>query len=181
MNDKPKCCIEGCGNVAASQGHGKYRRYCERHRRMKIKPVLPAPLCKAPGCPNPAKECHRNSYYRFCDEHQASRPAKRQAGECQYPGCQSNTYKGRPLCCLHRLGPYHQALKELSYLPCSLCGWDKSFCDRDRIKPGSEGGTYRLENVRPLCPNCHRERHHQKPLGLIPLTSLIPLSTLQPI
>lgn len=50
--------------------------------------------------------------------------------------------------------------RECSQLPCSQCGWNKSYCDRHRIIPGSEGGKYIKENVIPLCPNCHREEHH---------------------
>jgi hypothetical protein len=36
---------------------------------------------------------------------------------------------------------------------CEQCGWDKSYCDRHRIKP--ELG-YVNGNVKILCPNCHR-------------------------
>jgi len=36
---------------------------------------------------------------------------------------------------------------------CENCGWDKAYCDRHRITP--ELG-YIKENVKILCPNCHR-------------------------
>jgi hypothetical protein len=36
---------------------------------------------------------------------------------------------------------------------CSICGWDKAPCDRHRIN--KEIG-YIKENIRVLCPNCHR-------------------------
>lgn len=36
---------------------------------------------------------------------------------------------------------------------CERCGWNEAHCDRHRIKP--ELG-YIRENVKILCPNCHR-------------------------
>lgn len=36
---------------------------------------------------------------------------------------------------------------------CELCGWEEAPCDRHRIDP--KRGYYR-ENVKVLCPNCHR-------------------------
>jgi len=38
---------------------------------------------------------------------------------------------------------------------CSRCGWVGP-CDRAHIIPKKLGGTYASENIRILCPNCHR-------------------------
>lgn len=40
---------------------------------------------------------------------------------------------------------------------CEICGWNRSYCDRHRLVP-KKG--YVKENVIVLCPNCHREAHH---------------------
>ena len=45
---------------------------------------------------------------------------------------------------------------------CFLCGWDKTYCDRHRIKTGAEGGRYVTGNVLIVCPNCHRLIHSGK-------------------
>lgn len=39
---------------------------------------------------------------------------------------------------------------------CMNCGWDKAKCDRHRLVPGNG---YTIENVKILCPNCHRLVH----------------------
>jgi hypothetical protein len=36
---------------------------------------------------------------------------------------------------------------------CENCGWDRAYCDRHRIVPKLG---YIRENVKVLCPNCHR-------------------------
>ncbi len=56
---------------------------------------------------------------------------------------------------------YEKGVYVLSRQPCSKCGWNKSYVDRDRID--SKKG-YTIDNVNPLCPNCHRI----KTLGLLP-------------
>ena len=39
---------------------------------------------------------------------------------------------------------------------CEQCGWDKATCDRHRIEKNKG---YAVENVKVLCPNCHRLAH----------------------
>ena len=41
----------------------------------------------------------------------------------------------------------------IANLKCEVCGWDKDACDRHRIEPKLG---YTKDNVRILCPNCHR-------------------------
>lgn len=43
--------------------------------------------------------------------------------------------------------------KKIKNKNCVSCGWDKAYCDRHRI---DNLLGYKLENVRILCPNCHR-------------------------
>lgn len=64
-----------------------------------------------------------------------------------------------------RICQYHHLLKlrsknkdrDRKYLipndKCDICGWDKAYCDRHRIVP--EIG-YTRNNIKILCPNCHR-------------------------
>jgi len=40
---------------------------------------------------------------------------------------------------------------------CEKCGWNLAPCDRHRINPT---GPYTRENVKVLCPNCHRLKHY---------------------
>ena len=49
----------------------------------------------------------------------------------------------------------------MSKLPCSRCGWNKSYCDKHRIIQGKDGGKYTEENTIPLCPNWHRVEHNK--------------------
>ena len=65
----------------------------------------------------------------------------------------------RTVCAFHRSGMSNTDIselfkqkKELVNKKCSHCGWVGP-CDRDKIIP-SKG--YIKENVRILCPNCHR-------------------------
>jgi rubredoxin len=44
-------------------------------------------------------------------------------------------------------------------LRCQMCGWDKAPCDRHRINPHKG---YSLDNVKVLCPNCHRLEHFKR-------------------
>ena len=46
--------------------------------------------------------------------------------------------------------------KHISNVSCDRCGWSLSFCDRHRIIPGLG---YTRDNVKILCPNCHRLEH----------------------
>lgn len=42
---------------------------------------------------------------------------------------------------------------------CAICGVfskEQTFFEVDRLLPGKDGGTYDVENIRLLCPNCHR-------------------------
>jgi len=95
-------------------------------------------------------------------------------GECFMYGC---NYKQRPkgknrrgiktydfLCDYHhRLkykiknpGEASTKMKWVKSIPndeCCLCGWNKAPCDRHRMV--KEKG-YTLDNIRILCPNCHR-------------------------
>lgn len=44
-------------------------------------------------------------------------------------------------------------------IPCEVCGWQKTTCDRHHIIPLSDGGKDKIKNVIVLCPNCHRLAH----------------------
>lgn len=87
---------------------------------------------------------------------------------CQIEGCDRKArnkgfYKGKT-----RYGntcEYHHKNKEkldnffrknIENKSCEVCGWDKAPCDRHRLDP-SLG--YVKENVKILCPNCHRLFH----------------------
>lgn len=48
---------------------------------------------------------------------------------------------------------YTHIVDRISNLKCDICGWDKDICDRHRLNP--EIG-YTKENIKILCPNCHR-------------------------
>lgn len=67
-------------------------------------------------------------------------------------------YKGQKrfdnVCSFHHSGtePYYKYKIENS--KCELCGWDEAPCDRHRLIP--ELG-YVKENIKILCPNCHRK------------------------
>lgn len=43
--------------------------------------------------------------------------------------------------------------KKIKNSVCVACGWDKAYCDRHRI---NNLLGYKQENIRILCPNCHR-------------------------
>lgn len=53
-------------------------------------------------------------------------------------------------------GPTKAASKALKEEPCSRCGWGEAPCDRHRMDK-TKG--YTKENVKVLCPNCHRLEH----------------------
>jgi hypothetical protein len=65
---------------------------------------------------------------------------------------------------------FSQSIKNLSKIPCYNCGWNLSYTDRHRIKPGREGGKYTRENIQSLCPNCHRV----ETLGVIRFSAIEP-------
>ncbi len=46
--------------------------------------------------------------------------------------------------------------KHIKNATCETCGWSQSYCDRHRIVP-TVG--YTRDNVKILCPNCHRLEH----------------------
>lgn len=95
---------------------------------------------------------------------------------CRYDGCKrkgrnKGFYKGKIrydiYCEIHHRLRYggiatFEALFRKQHIDnssCELCGWDKAPCDRHRIKP--ELG-YTKENVKVLCPNCHRLEEMEK-------------------
>jgi hypothetical protein len=51
-------------------------------------------------------------------------------------------------------------MRKNKLIPCEVCGWKLTTCDKHRMKPGKDGGTYESGNVLILCPNCHRLAHH---------------------
>ena len=51
-----------------------------------------------------------------------------------------------------------QGLLDSTKNACERCGWNKSYCDRHRLKHGAK---YTKENVIILCPNCHRIEHQK--------------------
>lgn len=87
---------------------------------------------------------------------------------CEYPLCEKLTrnkgfYKGKirydRFCSWHHkrsdgkpVSPYFLK-NNLPNMKCEVCGWDKTYCDRHRLIP--EKG-YTAENIKILCPNCHR-------------------------
>lgn len=48
---------------------------------------------------------------------------------------------------------YWEGRSSIPNKKCELCGWNKAPCDRHRID-NKKG--YFAENVKVLCPNCHR-------------------------
>ncbi len=46
--------------------------------------------------------------------------------------------------------------KEHLFDNCCLCGWADSTVDLAHIISKASGGQYELDNIVPLCPNCHR-------------------------
>ena len=110
------------------------------------------PKCVMLGCNNLAMKTHKRitsntiqqgGWYcdKFCQKHHRKKYSMR-IGSSKKTGCLS--------------------LKKLSSLPCELCGWHKARCDLHRIIHGSEGGKYFRENIKILCPNCHRLQHPEK-------------------
>lgn len=88
--------------------------------------------------------------------------------KCQIEGCKKlgrnkGFYKGKirydRFCEFHhrlRYGSNDFGKNIMNQIPndrCEVCGWDKGFCDRHR--KNSKLG-YTKENVKVLCPNCHR-------------------------
>lgn len=43
---------------------------------------------------------------------------------------------------------------------CSLCGWAEGSVDLHHIIPKKDGGKDTLDNITPICPNCHRMVHN---------------------
>jgi len=97
--------------------------------------------------------------------------------ECSFVGCKKlgrnkGSYKGKTrydhLCEIHhRLrchpdnpsGNLYYWKKLIENTKCEKCGWDKAPCDRHRINPKLG---YVRENVKILCPNCHRLEEMKK-------------------
>lgn len=42
---------------------------------------------------------------------------------------------------------------------CCVCGWNEAPLDIHHITPRKDGGSDELDNLTPLCPNCHRKAH----------------------
>lgn len=55
--------------------------------------------------------------------------------------------------------------KEIRGDACELCGWDKATVDGHHIIEQKNGGKHVLDNIKLVCPNCHRLAH----LGLVKL------------
>lgn len=85
---------------------------------------------------------------------------------CIWEGCKSLTknkgrnVKGKSIydtkwCCRHyRLrSNKSMTLNSIDNKTCEACGWEEAYCDRHRIVPALG---YTKENVKILCPNCHR-------------------------
>jgi len=88
--------------------------------------------------------------------------------QCNFPGCirmgrNKGSFKGvrkwDHFCEFHHrikntLNPRGYLEKpKIDNSKCVICGWDKAPCDRHRIDPNLG---YTKENIRSLCPNCHR-------------------------
>lgn len=84
--------------------------------------------------------------------------------KCAKKGTRNGIAYFRTTCILHRnssiLGNQNSFVKEfiqkqnLDNSKCEICGWNEAPCDRHKIIP-SLG--YTKENVKILCPNCHRK------------------------
>lgn len=86
---------------------------------------------------------------------------------CAYPGCgRKARNKGRSASGAggYRFGRYckeHHKFTGITgkkslidnNIPCEVCGWDKSYCDRHRTSPDIR---YHRTEVVIVCPNCHR-------------------------
>lgn len=51
--------------------------------------------------------------------------------------------------------------KQLSHLPCQICGWKEASRDIHHIIPVSKGGKNELNNLIVVCPNHHRMIHSE--------------------
>ena len=101
--------------------------------------------------------------------------------KCEYPGCVNIGYWNKinkgilyrgDLCQKHHNLKYgmkkmkgkgnqrDRLRKKGMNKKCSLCGWEGP-CDIHRIINGKDGGTYNKNNIRVLCPNCHRLEHYK--------------------
>ena len=112
---------------------GKPRIYAGR-TKPRPKPWV-APKCKVPGCAAPAEHLGYGFYRTLCSRHRYEQRVKTE-GRVAKPSIRTR-YK-------------------LSSLSCKRCNWHEGPTDTHRIIPGRKGGKYDLENVVPLCPNCHR-------------------------
>ena len=102
------------------------------------------PKCTFPNCNQKAMQSHRRKsggWYcdSFCQRHHRLKYGMRMGGKDKI-----------------------RDLKGLSEKPCEICGWHEARCDLHRVLPGSKGGKYLKENVRVLCPNCHRTMHPER-------------------
>jgi 5-methylcytosine-specific restriction endonuclease McrA len=56
---------------------------------------------------------------------------------------------------------------------CTHCGCELTYdtVTADRIKPGSQGGTYERDNLQPSCKSCNSSRQDDRP-GFVPPLAL---------
>ena len=97
--------------------------------------------------------------------------------KCTKPGCNNlarkrgkkpdGTWSYKKLCSKHerkKYGiPHPSRYSEKYRIPdngCIVCGWHVTSCDRHRIESFADRKGYTEENVRILCPNCHRLVHY---------------------
>lgn len=77
--------------------------------------------------------------------------------------CHNKEKYNMPVVDFSKFNRYHKKkygeTAEMDRSACMVCGWDKTLCDRHRIKLGCDGGQYTLGNVLVVCPNCHRLIH----------------------
>lgn len=100
------------------------------------------------NCNNLAKKKERKKdgswrYSKFCTSHH-----RKEYGSKMMDKGYRNTHSGR----IYTRERYKN-------LPCLICGWSLTRCDKHRIIPGKEGGKYNIKNIIPICPNCHRLVH----------------------
>ena len=90
--------------------------------------------------------------------------------KCKIEGCnRPRTSKGqgrtKSTCNKHRPKFFNQNrpinkawLRNFNRNKCGICGWAGP-CDMHRLLSGKEGGKYTKDNIKILCPNCHRLVH----------------------
>jgi hypothetical protein len=75
----------------------------------------------------------------------------------------SQTFKGKPTKSISLLDISGRTVSKIvkrMQMKCCICGWDRCVVDLHHIIPRAKGGPDDISNLTPLCPNCHREVHH---------------------